>query len=73
MKTNRNSRFLQVSLPIQFTDIFQAYIEIGRKKCFVKRLVLRHTNELYGFEGDFLYFSLNVKNNSKPDHYVNSK
>lgn len=28
MKTIRESRFLQASLPIQFTGIFQAYIEI---------------------------------------------
>lgn len=46
MKTIRESRFLQASLPIRFTGIFQAYMEIiykmSREKCFVKTLVLRY-------------------------------
>lgn len=36
-------RFLQVGFPIQFTSIFQAYVlEMGRKRYFVKMLVLSH-------------------------------
>lgn len=43
METNRKMRFLQVGFPIQFTSTFQAYVlEIGRKKCLVKMLVLSH-------------------------------
>lgn len=43
METNRKMRCLQVGFPIQFTSIFRAYVlEIGRKKCFVKMLILSH-------------------------------
>lgn len=43
METNRKRKFLQVGFPIQFTSIFQAYIlEMGRKRYFVKMLVLSH-------------------------------
>lgn len=66
METNRKMRFLQVGFPIQFTSTFQAYVlEIGRKKCLVKMLVLSHLTawNAYGFQGNFFYISWSLKNN----------